>query len=144
EDPPAEKPAPKAEPSAKRRSEPEAGPPTFEREENDPQEPSSPSDACRPSYTATKAGQRQAEEMLKSYACFGPADVLNMPHDPSLRWRPQEMSATGGFRSSAAFDKASVSARKVCKLTYHRVLSPPPIYRHFLEKTLDPIDADRK
>jgi hypothetical protein len=145
---PAEKRGPEAEPSAKRRSEPEArageaGPPAFEREEH-AQEPSSPSAPFRPSFTATKPGQRQAEEILKSYACFGPADVLNMPHDPNLRWRPQDMSATGSFRSTGGFDKASSAARKVCKLTYHRVLSPPPVYRHFLEKTLDPIDADRK
>jgi hypothetical protein len=130
-------------PKAKPKPKPKVGKPAFEQKKA-PEEP----EATRRLSPREPYRDNLAEKRLKEYSMYGPSDILNMPSDPLLRFKPQK-SGTSFHQPKleplgSGVDRANIYSKRVCKLAYHRATSPPPIYREYFDKVTNVVDEDRK
>jgi len=93
-----------------------------------------------------------AREVLAYYGSFGPTELVKMHGLKSKRrreydgTRPLAVSLPHIPSGKSPQEKASIEAKRVARLTYHRVTSPPPIhaewFKHEHELHGDPPERD--
>jgi len=83
-----------------------------------------------------KKVQRHAEDFLKSYERLGLSGIEQMELSPRLIRRLKE-SASAPSLPGMDPQKAALETKRALRLVYHRVTSPPPVYRQYQRTAME-------
>jgi hypothetical protein len=75
-----------------------------------------------------------------------PVDALSKPRQKRQKTEPScEFPLKNYLQGTkTAEDKALIEARRICRLSYHRVISPPPCYKEHLPSARPAVELDKQ
>lgn len=86
-----------------------------------------------------------AESLLREYSRYTLDDVQQLEPARGLRRHPQKSSSTPTLPRLPGLpkDKATLESKRSLRLTYHRILGPPPIYQQYRQRPALEQDMER-